>query len=125
MVFSKDKLQELANSQKKNSGNKVHVETLGMYLGVKPRPHYPELKGIDGKTLKDEEGRDRRSEVSDGDTYTLSELGTSKMILVVADSGQLLEIGSVYNIMGIGHDIRSANMYFLDELGSVDELMEE
>ena len=116
MVFSKDKLQELANSQKKNSGNKVHVETLGMYL---------ELKGIDGKTLKDEEGRDRRSEVSDGDTYTLSELGTSKMILVVADSGQLLEIGSVYNIMGIGHDIRSANMYFLDELGSVDELMEE
>ena len=58
-------------------------DLVGVYVGASAREHFPKLKDENGKTVKDDKGRDKRSDTSDGYTHVFSEFGTSKMIQIV------------------------------------------
>ncbi|NQN92441.1 hypothetical protein HO995_10715, partial [Streptococcus suis] len=119
MTHLKRLLEEQA--QKSRTG-KIKISTIALYLGVEPRPHYPKMRDTHGNKIADPEtGRDMVSEYSDGDTYTLSELGTSKIVKIVTLRGLDLELGKDYRIEGFGYDMRSSNMIFIDEDGLIDE----
>ena len=49
-------------------------------VGVEPKEHFPKLKNADGSNMKDENGKDLRSDKSDGYTYTFTEFGTAKVV---------------------------------------------
>ena len=66
-----------------------------------------------------------KSDESDGDTYTFSEIGTSKMVKVVYASGLMLEVGTLYNVVGLGYDMRNSNMLLIDEDSSIEAIAEE
>lgn len=86
---------------------------------------FPEITRRERNKLTDPQtGRDMVSEISDGDTYTLSELGTSKIVKIVAISGLPLEVGEAYRIEGLGYDLRSSNMIFVDEDSVIEETQE-
>lgn len=80
-------------------------ELLVAYLGVEPRAHYPKLKTSDGQNIKDENNRDKRSEVSDGVTYSFNELGTGTAVKVVLPQKVNLGLLDVYVVGGFGYDI--------------------
>lgn len=108
-----DKLNAIA---KQDKGNKQAFKNIVIKLGVKPTEHFPKLKDKDGKTIKDEDGNDARSETRDGFTYTFSDFKTSRVVKAVLpkiyDGINPME---AYVISGLGYDIRSGNMIFLDE----------
>lgn len=115
----------LEEQEQKNVSGKTKISTIALYLGAKPRPHFPKLRDTNGNKLTDPQtGRDMVSEISDGDTYTLSELGTSKIVKIVAISGLPLEVGEAYRIEGLGYDLRSSNMIFVDEDSVIEETQE-
>ena len=79
------KLRSWANSSdfKNNANHKKSNLTrfdglVVVNVGVKPTEHFPKLKDSEGNKVKDENGKDKRSDVSDGWTYTFAEFGTAK-----------------------------------------------
>ena len=76
-------LQEESKVKAQTSNMTAFADLVGIYVGTPAREHFPKLKDENGKVLKDEKGRDKRSDTSDGYTHTLSEFGTSKMIQVI------------------------------------------
>ena len=66
-----------------------------MNVGVKPTEHFPKLKDSEGNKVKDENGKDKRSDVSDGWTYTFAEFGTAKVVKVVIPKLYELELCSL------------------------------
>lgn len=109
-----EKLSQLAGKQ--HSSNKQAFNGLIVIkLGVKPIKHFPKVKGKDGKTVKDADGNDMRSEKSDGYTYTFSDFETSQVVKVVLDKLYDIKIMNAYLISGEGYEIRNANMLFIDE----------
>lgn len=119
------RLWEQQEQEQKSGSGKTKFSTRGVYLGVPARPHYPKMRDANGKKIVDPTtGRDMVSENSDGDTYTFSEFGTSKIVKIVAMSGLELEFGDAYDIEGLGYEMRSSNMIFIDEDGLVEEIPE-
>ena len=107
-----DKLNTLA---KQDKGSKQAFKNVVIMLGVKPVEHFPKLKGKDGKTLKDEDGNDRRSTTKDGYTYTFADFETCRVVKVVLDKLYDIKVMNAYLVSGYGYDIRSGNMIFIDE----------
>lgn len=107
-----DKLNFIANEDK---GNKQAFKNIVIKLGVKPTEHFPKLKDKDGKTIKDEDGNDKRSETRDGYTYTFSDFKTSRIVKVVLDKLYEIKPMEAYVVSGLGYDIRDGNMIFIDE----------
>lgn len=107
-----DKLNVLA---KQDKGNKQAFKNIVIKLGVKPVQHFPKLRDKDGKAVKDEDGNDRRSENSDGYTYTFSDFETSRIVKVVLNKLYDVKPMEAYIVSGLGYDIRSGNMIFIDE----------
>lgn len=93
---------------------------IGIDVGVEPREHFPKLKDSNGKTVKDEKGRDVRSEILDGYTYTFAEYGTAKVIKVVLSKQVNVGFGKAYSLSGSGYDIKQGNMYFLEKDTSIN-----
>lgn len=115
----------LEEQEQRNNPGKTKVSTIAVYLGAKPRPHFAKLRDQNGKKIVDPKtGRDMVSEFSDGETYTLSELGSSKVVKIVAPTGIELVVGEAYRIEGLGYDMRSSNMIFVDEDCLIDEAEE-
>lgn len=108
-----NKLANLAKSDDK--GNRQAFRNVVIKLGVKPVQHFPKLKGKDGKTVKDKDGNELRSKVSDGYTYTFSDFETSRVVKVVLDKLYDIKVMNAYLISGYGYDIRSGNMIFIDK----------
>ena len=115
-----EKLSQLAGKQ--HSSNKQAFNGLIVIkLGVKPIKHFPKVKGKDGKTVKDADGNDMRSEKSDGYTYTFSDFETSQVVKVVLDKLYDIKVMNAYVVSGLGYDIRSGNMIFIDENAKIAE----
>lgn len=115
----------LQEQEQKNTSGKTKISTIALYLGVQARPHFPKIRDANGKKLTDlKTGRDMVSENSDGETYTLSELGSSKVVKIIAPAGIELVVGEAYRIEGLGYDMRSSNMIFVDEDCLIDEIAE-
>ncbi|MBC9710014.1 MAG: hypothetical protein H9W80_12445 [Enterococcus sp.] len=108
-----DKLNAIAKEDHGN--NKQAFKRVVIKLGVKPVKHFPKVKDKTGKTMKDESGNDLRSETSDGYTYTFSDFETSQVVKVVLDKLYDIKVMNAYLISGLGYDIRSGNMIFIDE----------
>lgn len=115
-----EKLSQLAGKQ--HSSNKQAFNGLIVIkLGVKPIKHFPKVKGKDGKTVKDADGNDMRSEKSDGYTYTFSDFETSQVVKVVLNKLYDIKVMNAYVVSGLGYDIRSGNMIFIDENAKIAE----
>ena len=81
--------------------------------------HFPKLKDKFGNKVKDENGKDKRSETSDGLTYTFVEFGTGKMVKIVLSEDRQFELLQAYKVAGLGYDIKSANMIFIEQKGQI------
>ena len=78
------KLQRLQEQRQSQKSNLTRFDGLVVVnVGVKPTEHFPKLKDSEGNKVKDENGKDKRSDVSDGWTYTFAEFGTAKVVKVV------------------------------------------
>ena len=116
-----EKLKALKESQQKQANNNLAFfqNIVVLHVGVDPIQHYPKLKDKYGNKLKDENGKDKRSETSDGYTYTFVEFGTGKMVKIVLPQERQFEITHAYKVAGLGYDIKSANMIFIEKQGQI------
>lgn len=112
-------LQETNKAKAQTANMTAFRDFVGIYVGVPSREHFPKLKDENGKAIKDSKGRDRRSETSDGFTHVFSEFGTSKMIQIVLPKECNLQLMTAYKLGGLGYDIASGNMYFLEKDTSI------
>ena len=115
------KLQRLQEQRQSQKSNLTRFDGLVVVnVGVKPTEHFPKLKDSEGNKVKDENGKDKRSDVSDGWTYTFAEFGTAKMVKVVIPKLYELELLQPYQVSGYGYDIRNAGMVFIDSEGELN-----
>ena len=91
---------------------------MGVYIGTPAREHFPKIKDDNGKAVKDDKGRDLRSETSDGFTHVFSEFGTSKMIQIVLPKEYALQLMNAYKLGGLGYDIKGS-MFFIEKDGTI------
>lgn len=102
------------------SSNKSIFENLHVcYLDAPVKEHFPKVLDSTGSKKKDENGNDLRSDHADGFTYTFSEIGTSQVVKVVLPKKYRMELDQFYSVGGKGYRIRSGNLIFIDEAGSI------
>ena len=111
-------LQEESKVKAQTSNMTKFSDLLGVYVGAPSKEHFPKLKDGNGKVLKDEKGRDKRSATSDGYTHVFTEFGTSKMIQIVLPKKYDLELLTTYKLSGLGYDIKSS-MFFIEKDGTI------
>ena len=58
---------------------------------------------------------DKRSDKSDGWTYTFSEFGTCKKIMVVLPNRLDVRLMEAYKLSGLGYDIKGIDMFFIEK----------
>ena len=115
------KLQALQaqNKAKGKTSSMVKLENVvGVYLGTEPTEHFPKLLDSNGNKLQEEKnGRkvDKRSETPDGWTYTFAEFSTCKTIKIVLSNRVNVQLMGAYKLSGLGYDIKSGNMYFIEK----------
>ena len=115
------KLQALQSESKEKSkqANMSRFKNIvGVYLGTEPKEHFPKLLDTNGKKLQEEKnGRkvDKRSETSDGWTYTFAEFSTCKTIQIVLSKRVNVQLMAPYKLGGWGYDIKSGNIYFIEK----------
>lgn len=88
-------------------------------VGVNPTQHFPKVKDKFGNKIKDGKGNDKRSEISDGYTYTFVEFGTGKMVKIVLPEERQFGLLQAYKVAGLGYDIKAANMIFIEQKGQI------
>jgi hypothetical protein len=116
-----DKLKALQESKNKTANLTLFSNVVVIDVGIKPSQHFPKLKDDLGNKIKDENGKDKRSETSDGFTYTFTEFGTGRMVKVVLPQERKFEILGSYKVAGFGYDIKSANMIFIEQKAQIAE----
>ena len=115
------KLQALQaqNKAKAKTSSMTKLENIvGVYLGTEPAEHFPKLLDANGNKIQEEKnGRklDKRSETSDGWTYTFAEFNTCKKVQIVLEKRINLQLMTAYNLGVLGYDIKSGNMYFIEK----------
>lgn len=120
-VTGMSQLQRLKMLQAKNkeqlqkSAMTTFKGLVGIYVGSPVKEHYPKLKDENGNNVKDEKGRDKRSDKIDGYTHVFAEFGTAKMIQIVLPKLYDLKLMTAYQLSGLGYDIKSGNMYFIEQ----------
>ena len=63
-----EKLKALQESKSKTANLTLFSNVVVIDVGIKPSQHFPKLKDDLGNKIKDENGKDKRSDVSDGYT---------------------------------------------------------
>lgn len=110
-----EKLKSLA-VQGTKANNKMSFSNLVVCnLGVKPKLHYPKLKNSDGSNKLGANNQVVKSDKSDGWTYTFSEFATCNKVMVILPKKYNFELMSAYSLSGLGYQMRSANMLYIDE----------
>lgn len=112
-----EKLQKLAEQQnaKKTANLTAFSGLVCIHLGIPSKPYYPKLKDANGNKIKDEKGNDKRAEQPTGVQITLVQFGTGKKVIAVFPQGYKLDLLKAYVVGGKGYDIKSGNMYFLEQ----------
>lgn len=116
-----EKLQALQAQNQQTKNLQLFKQIIAVHVGVKPKEHFPKKLDENGNKIKDEKGADLRSETSDGWTHTLVEFGTGKLVKVVLSEYHDLELLKAYQVAGLGYDIRSGNMFFIEQKGQIAE----
>ena len=99
----------------KEEKRKQLLKKVVVYLKADAKPHFPKKRDADGNVVKDEKGHEVRETVSDGFSYTFSEFGKSKVVKVVYPAKLKLGMLQAYVVSGLGYDIPSGNLIFIDE----------
>lgn len=116
-----EKLKALQESKNKTANLTLFNNVVVIDVGIKPTQHFPKLKDNLGNKIKDENGKDKRSETSDGYTYSFVEFATGKMVKIVLPEERKFELLGSYKVVGFGYDIKSANMIFIEQKGQIAE----
>lgn len=116
-----EKLKALQESKSKTANLSVFDNIVVIDVGIKPMKHYPKLKDEFGNKIKDENGKDKRSETSDGYTYSFVEFATGKMVKIVLPQERKFDLLGSYKAVGLGYDIKSANMIFIEQRAQIAE----
>ena len=111
-------LQEESKAKAQTANMTAFQDLVGVYVGTPSREHFPKLKDENGKVIKDDKGRDQRSDTSDGYTHVFSEFGTSKMIQIVLPKEYQLQLMGAYKLGGLGYDIKGS-MFFIEKDGTI------
>ena len=87
-----EKLKALKENQQKQANNNLALfqNIVVLHVGVDPTQHYPKLK----------------------DKY-------GKMVKIVLPEDRQFEIARAYKVAGLGYDIKSANMIFIEQKGQI------
>lgn len=107
----KEQIQKKSASSNMESFEKILV----IFLGVEPREYFPKLKNAEGGTVKDDKGNAMRSPTARGFTYTFSQLGTSKIVKIVLPKRFNMQLLGLYEVSGLGYDIKQSSMIFIQE----------
>lgn len=121
-MSSIEKLRELQAKQKNQAQTSNMTDFNGLvviHVGVEPTEHFPKLKDSDGNKIKDEKGADKRSEVSDGWTYTFTQFGTAKTVKIVLAKRINPALLGAFQVGGKGYDIKSGNLIFIEKDGTI------
>ena len=87
-----EKLKALqSQSNTTNASLTLFNNVVVVNVGVNPT-RISKLKDKFGNKVKDENGKDKRSETSDGLTYTFVEFGTGKMVKIVLSEDRQFEL---------------------------------
>ncbi|MDT2939031.1 hypothetical protein [Lactococcus lactis] len=116
-----EKLKALQESKSKTANLSLFNNLVVIDVGIKATQHFPKLKDDLGNKIKDENGKDKRSDVSDGYTYSFTEFTTGKMVKIVLPEEQKFELLGSYKVVGFGYDIKSANMIFIEQKAQIAE----
>lgn len=110
-----------ADLSAKKTGNKTEFNDLiVVYTGVAETQYFAKLRDENGNVVKGSDGKPKKVDTVSGYTYTFNELGTAKVVKVVLNKEKLnVQLLSVYNIGGLGYDLKQSNMIFIDEKGSI------
>lgn len=107
------KLLEEKKKQEKQGSLKPFNSTV-IDTGVPVREHFPNLRGADGKVLKDERGYNKKGDKSDGFMYTLAVFGQPQFVRVVLSKKIELTPAKPYKVSGFGYDM-GPNFYIEQE----------
>lgn len=110
-----------ADLNAKKTGNKTEFNDLiVVYTGVAETQYFAKLRDENGNVVKGSDGKAKKVDTVSGYTYTFNELGTAKVVKVVLNKEKLnVQLLSVYNVGGLGYDLKQSNMIFIDEKGSI------
>ncbi|MCT6889392.1 MAG: hypothetical protein M3Z87_06980 [Lactobacillus sp.] len=108
------KLQALEEKGVKTGSKTSFQDLVVCSVGAPIKEHYPKVK-VKGVVQKDADGNDKRSQQSDGFTYTFSQFGTANKVMAVLPQKYNLELLTAYKLSGLGYQMRQANMLYLDE----------
>ncbi len=97
-----EKLDALDARDEKGDFRRDFSKIVVVKLGGRPRPYFPKIKGADGKTLKDANGNDRRSEQQHGWMYTFAEYRNCEALRIVLAKEMKLKRG-LYVVSGRGY----------------------
>ena len=114
-----EKLKALQESKNKTANLTLFSNIVVIDVGIKPAQHFPKLKDGFGNKIKDEKGNDKRSDTSDGFTYTFTDFGTGRMVKIVLQEERKFDLLGSYKLAGLGYDIKAANMIFIEQKGQI------
>lgn len=110
-----EKLKQLQMQQTKSSSMTAFDNLVVVHVGVEPTEHFPKLRDAHGNKIKDTDGSDKRSEKSDGWTYTFVQFATAKTVKIVLAQKVKIELLTAYAVSGKGYDIKNANLIFIEK----------
>ena len=110
-----EKLKQLQMQQTKSSSMTTFDNLVVVHVGAEPTEHFPKLKDKNGNKIKDVDGSDKRSDKSDGWTYTFVQFATAKTVKIVLAQKVNIELLTAYAVSGKGYDIKNANLIFIEK----------
>lgn len=112
------RLKAMQTNEAKTSSMNAFSNIVVIYTGIEPKPHYPKKVDSQGNKIQEEKnGRkvDVRSDESDGFTYTFTEASTCKKVQVVVKNKIAVEALGIYEVGGLGWDLKQSNFIFLEK----------
>jgi len=110
-----EKLKQLQMQQTKSSSMTTFDNLVVVHVGAEPTEHFAKLKDKNGNKIKDVDGSDKRSDKSDGWTYTFVQFATAKTVKIVLAQKVNIELLTAYAVSGKGYDIKNANLIFIEK----------
>ena len=106
-LLAEKKTQEKQGSMKPFNSTVIDV-------GIPVREHFPNLKDRDGKTIKDDRGFAKKSDQSDGFSYTFAVFGQAQFVHLVLKKKMEFAPTQPFKASGFGYDMGS-NFYIKQE----------
>lgn len=107
----------LEKQRQEKQGTMVPFNHTVIEVGIPVREHFPNIKDGDGKTVYEEvdgQRRAKKSDQSDGFSYTFAVFGQKQFVQVVLPKKVKLEPARPYRVTGFGYNL-GMNFYIKQE----------